>query len=177
MLRANSLGHHEQIDSYAHGHQVRLGNLNYTADIRRDLIFDGFGSASGAPNSHDEHGLDLLSDNVRDITPAEASDLNPGQVALPKDGGLDPAPQAVPSSAMEPNTSLPSKGACDSGPPDSYPVVGPSPRVPMPAEPDWAPMMEFTAADVFQHSPFGDMLNLLKSLSLSGDFGPNYVRL
>ena len=37
--------------------------------------------------------------------------------------------------------------------------------------------MEFTAADVFQHSPFGDMLNLLKSLSLSGDAGPNYVRL
>ena len=37
--------------------------------------------------------------------------------------------------------------------------------------------MEFTAADVFQHSPFGDMLDLLKSLSLSGDSGPNYVQL
>ena len=36
--------------------------------------------------------------------------------------------------------------------------------------------MEFTAADIFQHSPFGDMLNSLKSLSLSGDYGPNYVR-
>ena len=32
-LRANSLGHLEQIDSYAPGHQVRFGNLNYTADI------------------------------------------------------------------------------------------------------------------------------------------------
>ena len=42
-LRANSLGHVEQIDSYTPGHQVRFGNLNYTADIRRDLIFDGFG--------------------------------------------------------------------------------------------------------------------------------------
>ena len=30
-LRANSLGHLEQIDSYAPGHQVRFGNLNYTA--------------------------------------------------------------------------------------------------------------------------------------------------
>ena len=29
--------------------------------------------------------------------------------------------------------------------------------------------MEFTAADIFQHSPFGDILNSLKSLSLSGE--------
>ena len=28
--RANSLGHLEQIDSYAPGHQVRFGNMNYT---------------------------------------------------------------------------------------------------------------------------------------------------
>ena len=42
-LRANSLGHLEQIDSYAPGHQIRFGNLNYTVDIRGDLIFDGFG--------------------------------------------------------------------------------------------------------------------------------------
>ena len=37
--------------------------------------------------------------------------------------------------------------------------------------------MEFTTADIFQHSPIGDMLNSLKSLSLSGGSGPNYVRL
>ena len=42
-LRANSFGHLEQIDSYAPGHQIRFGNLNYTTDIRGDLIFDGFG--------------------------------------------------------------------------------------------------------------------------------------
>ena len=41
-LRANSLGHLEQIESYAPGHQVRFGSLNYMADIRGDLIFDGF---------------------------------------------------------------------------------------------------------------------------------------
>ena len=29
-LRANSLGNLEQIESYAPGHQVRFGNLNYT---------------------------------------------------------------------------------------------------------------------------------------------------
>ena len=38
-LWANSLGHLEQIDSYAPGHQIMFGNLNYTADIREDLIF------------------------------------------------------------------------------------------------------------------------------------------
>ena len=30
-LRANSLGHLEQIESYAPGHQVRFGSLNYMA--------------------------------------------------------------------------------------------------------------------------------------------------
>src|SRR3954467_7319107 len=34
--------------------------------------------------------------------------------------------------------------------------------------------MEFTAADIFQHSPFGEILNSLKSLSLSGEPRPNY---
>ena len=37
--------------------------------------------------------------------------------------------------------------------------------------------MEFTVADIFQHSPLGDVLNSLKSLSLAGDSWPNYVRL
>ena len=55
VLRANSLGHLEQIESYAPGHQVRFGSLNYTADIRRDLIFDGFEPMTGAPNSQDGH--------------------------------------------------------------------------------------------------------------------------
>ena len=41
-LWANSLGHLEQIDSYAPGHQVGLGSLNFVADIHGDLIFDGF---------------------------------------------------------------------------------------------------------------------------------------
>ena len=41
VLRANSLGHLEQMESYAPGRQVRFGSLNFTADIRGDLIFDG----------------------------------------------------------------------------------------------------------------------------------------
>ena len=31
--------------------------------------------------------------------------------------------------------------------------------------------------DIFQHSPFGDVLNSLRALSLSGEYQPNYVRL
>ena len=79
---------------------------------------------------------------------------------------MDPAPQAAHSSAMEPNTGLTSEEACDSGPPDSHPDVGSGPRTPEPVEPGCAPAMEFTIADIFQHSPFGDVLNSLRSLSL-----------
>ena len=49
VLRANSLGHLERIKSCAPSHQVRLGSLNYTADIHGDLIFDGFEPMSGVP--------------------------------------------------------------------------------------------------------------------------------
>ena len=58
-LRANSLGHLEQIDSCAPGHQVRFGSLNYIPDIRGDLVFDGFEPTTAAPRSHDEHDLNM----------------------------------------------------------------------------------------------------------------------
>ena len=48
-LRANSLGHLEQIESYAPGHQVKFGSLNYVADIRGDLIFARFETATTTP--------------------------------------------------------------------------------------------------------------------------------
>ena len=90
VLRANSLGHLEQIESYAPGHQARFGNLNYTADIRGDLIFDGFEPMSGAPHSHDEHDLALPSDGVRETTPMATLALNPEQIAPSEDGWIDP---------------------------------------------------------------------------------------
>ena len=55
--------------------------------------------------------------------------------------------------------------------PDSSPDSESS--APLPSEFDWAPIMEFTAADVFQHSPFGDILSSLKHLSLSGEPWPD----
>ena len=47
-LRANSLGHLEQVDSYAPGHQISFGNLDYVANIRGDLIFKGFTTPTSA---------------------------------------------------------------------------------------------------------------------------------
>ena len=106
--------------------------MNYTADIRRDLIFDGFRPTPGAPNSHDEHGLDLLSDNIRDVAPVVASDLNPGQIASSEDGWMDPALEAAHSSAVEPNTDFIPKEDCVSRPLDLCSVVGPTPHAPEP---------------------------------------------
>ena len=63
-LWANSLGHLEQIESYAPGHQVRFGSLNYTTDICGDLIFDGFEPLPCASRGNDEYDLALPSDRI-----------------------------------------------------------------------------------------------------------------
>ena len=130
-LRANSLGHLEQIESYAPRHQVMFGSLNYTTDIRGDLIFDGFEPMSGAPHSHDEHDVTPPSDSVQEITPVTTPALNPEQITSSEDGWMDPAT-------------------------DSELLVS------VPIQSDWAPIMEFTSADIFQHSPLGDVLNSLR---------------
>ena len=66
-LWANSVGHLEQIDSYAPGHQISFGNLNYVADIRGDLIFQGFAA------------------------PTTALALDPERITRSEDGSLEPA--------------------------------------------------------------------------------------
>src|SRR3954470_4520380 len=104
VLQANSLGHLEQIESYAPGHQVRFGNFNYTADIRGELIFGGFEPMSGALHNHDEHDLALPSDCVRQITPSTTPALNSEQIASSVDGWMDPATEAAHSVAIAPNT-------------------------------------------------------------------------
>ena len=80
--------------------------MNYTTYIRRDVIFDGFEPMTGAPNSHDEHDLDLPSDGVREITPAATPALNLEQIMPSEDGWMDPATEAAHSAAIEPNTDL-----------------------------------------------------------------------
>ena len=107
--------------------------MNYTADIRGDLIFDGFEPMSGAPHGHDEHDLALPSDSVREITPATTPALNPEQIAPSEDGRIDPAMETALLVAMEPDTDftpyesrvakpLDSSPATDSEPPASVPI-------------------------------------------------------
>ena len=132
---------------------------------------------TGAPNSHDEHDLDLPSDGVQEITPAVAPALNLEQIVQSEDGWMDPATEAAHSTMVEPNTDFASNEVCIIGPSDSSPAIGSEPLTPVPIESDWAPIMEFTSADIFQHSPWGNVLNSLSSLSLSGDSWQNYVRL
>ena len=84
-LRANSFGHLEQIDSYAPGHQVRFGSLNYVADIRGDLIFAGFETAAISPGHLDEHDLNLSLDHIQEIGPVTALALDPEHTAPYKD--------------------------------------------------------------------------------------------
>ena len=133
-LRANSPGHLEKIDSYAPGHRVRFGSLNYVVDIRGDLIRDGFGPVSGAPNNHDVHDLDRQSDSIWNIAPGTAPDSAPERVVPSKDGWMDPAPEATHSSALEPNTESSTEVICVSGPPDSSPAVCSGLRALMPIE-------------------------------------------
>ena len=146
-LRANSLGHLEQIESYAPGHQVRFGSLNYTADIRGDLIFDGFEPRPSAPHCRDDHDLALPPDSAQSAAQVSAPTISSEPTALVGDGRLDAAPEAATSTAIEPDTSLVLRKARDSKVSDSIPDSESS--APLPIEPDWAPIMEFTAADVF----------------------------
>src|SRR4051812_18779474 len=170
-LRANSLGHLEQIESYAPGHQVRFGSLNYTANIRGDLIFDGFEPQLGAPHYLEGHDIALPPNSVLEAAYAPAPTLDSEPVAFVEDERLGVTSGAAISKEIEPNDSPALRVAHDSEELDSFPSSEtPSP---LPIESGWAPVMEFTAADIFQHSPFGDILNSLKSLSLSGEPRPD----
>ena len=146
-LRANLLGHLEQIKSYAPGHQVRFGSLNYTADIRGDLIFDRFEPQSSVPHCHDGHDLALPPDSSQSAAQVSAPTLNSEPTAPVEDGWLDAASGAALSMAIEPYTSLVLWEACDSKVPDSFPDSESS--MPLLIEPNWAPIMEFTAANIF----------------------------
>ena len=48
VLHANSIGRLEKVHSYCPSHQIRFGNPNYVADIRGDLIFEGFTASAAA---------------------------------------------------------------------------------------------------------------------------------
>ena len=176
-LRANSLGHLEQIDSYAPGHQVRFGSLNYVADIRGDLIFAGFDTVVAAPGHADDHDLNLSSGRIQEIALVTALALEPEQAAPSKDRRINPTSEAADSMVLEPHMDLVSHDAYATGTPDSSPAIGSEPRKPADTELDRLSIFKFSAADIFQHSPLGDVLNSLKNLSLAEDSQPNYIQL
>ena len=139
-LRANSLGHLEQIESYAPGHQVRFGSLNFTADARGDLIFDGLEPQPSALHCYGGHDLALPLNSALVAAQESALALSPEPIAQIEDRWLDTASGAATSTAMEPNTNLVPCKACNSKVSDSEPPAPP------PVESDWAPVMEFTVA-------------------------------
>ena len=79
--------------------------------------------------------------------------LNPEQIAPSEDGRMDPAMEAAHSAAIEPNTDFTSYETCVAGHLDSSPVTGSERPASVPIKSDWAPIMEFSSADIFQHSP------------------------
>ena len=89
---------------------------------------------------------------------------------------MDPATEALPSAAIKPNIDLTLHESRVDKLPDPSPATDSEPHAPIPIESDWALTMEFTSADIFQHWPFGDILNSLRSLSLLGESWLNYVR-
>ena len=119
-LRANSLGHLEQIESYAPGHQVRFGSLNYTAHIRGDLIFDGF-----EPRCLDGHDIALPPNSALEAAHASVPTIDSEPIAPIEDQRLDAASGAAISEAIEPNSSPALRMARDSKEPDSSPNFEP----------------------------------------------------
>ena len=141
--------------------------MNYVADIRGDLIFKGFEPATIAPPHPDERDLNLSLDHTQEMVPVAATALEPEQV-LPS--------EAAESAVLEPHTDSTRCNICVNRTPDSSPVMSSGPCTPANTELDRLSIFEFSAADIFQHSPLGDVLNSLKNLSLEKDSQPNYVR-
>ena len=119
------------------------------------------------PHCLDGHDITLPPNSALEAAHAPVPTIDSEPTAPIEDQRLDAASGAAISEAIEPNSSPAPRLARDSEEPDSSPDS--EPPAPLPIEYNCAPIMEFTAVDIFQHSPFGDILNSLKSLSLSGE--------
>ena len=65
--------------------------MNYVADVRGDLIFNGFAASTSTLCPCQEDSSDPLSDPVQGSTPTPTLALHPGQVSLSEDGSVSPA--------------------------------------------------------------------------------------
>ena len=120
-LRANLLGHLEQIESYAHGRQVRFGSLNFTADIRGHLIFDGLEPQPSVPHCYDWHDLALPPNSALEAAQAPVPTLYSEPIAPIEDERLDVTSGAAIPKVIEPNASPALYTTCDSEDPASTP--------------------------------------------------------
>ena len=77
--------------------------------------------------------------------------------------------EATKSMALEQHRDSTSGNAHVNGTPDSSPTTRSGSSAPADTELDRLSIFEFSAADIFQQSPFGDVLNSLKNLSLAED--------
>ena len=123
--------------------------MNYVTDIRGDLVFDGFETATIAPPHSDEHDLNLSSDHTQEIAPITALALDPEQIAPSEDGKLNPTAEAADSAVLEPHTDLTSSDIYVTGATDSSLATGSEPRASAYVELDRSPTVEFNSADIF----------------------------
>lgn len=77
--------------------------------------------------------------------------------------------EATESAALEPHIDSTPCNICVNGTPDSSPAMSSRPGTPADTELDRLSIFEFSAANIFQHSPLGGMLKSLKNLSLEKD--------
>ena len=83
--------------------------------------------------------------------------------------------EAAESAMLDPHMALTPYNICFNGSSDLSPAISSGPCTPTNIELDRLSIFEFSAADVFQHSPLGDVLKSLKNLSLEKDSQPNHV--
>ena len=95
--------------------------------------------------------------------------LDPEQVTPSEDGKLNPATEATDPAALEPHMDLNSWDIYVTGTSGTFPATGSEACASMRDELDRASFVEFSTADIFWHSPLGDVLNSLKNISLVGD--------
>ena len=86
--------------------------------------------------------------SVREIASAATLVINLEQIAPSESGGIDPAIEAALSVAIEPDTDFNPYESRVADPLDSSSVMDSEPLVSAPVESDWAPIMEFTSAQI-----------------------------
>ena len=117
------------------------------ADIRGDLIFDRFEPQPSVPHCLEGHDIALPPSSTWEAAHAPVSTIDSEPTVPIEDQRSDAASRAAISEAIEPNSSPTLRMARDSEELDSS--LNSVPPAPLPIKSDWAPIMEFTAVDIF----------------------------